>query len=42
MGGGGVKLDQSSHDADKMDFLDASLPRNYFIFYWNNFVFGIK
>ena len=32
----------SSHDAYKMDFLDAFLPQSYFIFYRNNIVFGIK
>ena len=32
----------SSHGAYKMDFLDAFLPQNYFIFYRNNVVFGIK
>ena len=44
-GGGGVGVNLgsvSSHDAYKMDFLDAFLPRNYFIFYRNNTVFGIK
>ena len=42
-GGGGVNLGSvSSHDAYKMDFLDAFLPRNYFLFYRNNIVFGIK
>ena len=42
-GGGGVNLGSvSSHDAYKMDFLDAFLTRNYFIFYRNNIVFGIK
>ena len=42
-GGGGVNLGSvSSHDAYKMDFLDAFLPRIYFIFYRNNIVFGIK
>ena len=42
-GGGGVNLGSvSSHDAYKMDFLDAFLPRNYFIFYRNNIVLGIK
>ena len=30
-GGGGKFGSESSHDADKMDFLDAFLPRNYFL-----------
>ena len=45
LGGGvrGVNLGSvSSHDAYKRDFLDAFLSRNYFIFYRNNIVFGIK
>ena len=29
----------SSHDADKMHFLGSFLPRNNYIFYWNNIVF---
>ena len=33
LGGGGVNLGSvSSHDAYKMDFFDAFLPWNYFIF----------
>ena len=33
VGGGGYEFGSlSSHDADKMDFLDAFLPQNYFIF----------
>ena len=31
-GGGGKFGSMSSHDADKMDFLDAFLPLNYFYF----------
>ena len=41
--GGGVNLRSvSSQDADKMVILGSFIPRNYFTFYWNNIVFGIK
>ena len=44
MGGGGgeVNLSVSSQDGDKMVILGSFLPRNYFTFYRNNIVFGIK